>query len=225
MTSTFSAGLLVLLAVVCMPACGGASPSADAADAADTANAAATDASPSDAAATADAGDTPTGDTPAKDASLWMLQAQSLSGAEVALSKFEGKVALVVNVASECGLTPQYEGLQALQAELGGDDFTVLGFPSNDFGGQEPGTPEEIRYFCDANYGIDFPMFHKVQTKSGEGQSPIYAQLEQMTGALPTWNFSKYLISRDGHTATFFDPRTDPADPALREAIEAALAR
>ena len=157
--------------------------------------------------------------------SFYTLQTATLDGEDTDLSAWKGKVSLVVNVASECGLTPQYTGLQALHDELSGQGFTVLAFPSNDFGGQEPGSPEQIQAFCSSNYSVSFPLFEKVQTKAGDGQSPVYARLASMTGELPTWNFSKYLISKDGSRAVFFDPRTEPSDAALRAAIEAELAR
>lgn len=152
------------------------------------------------------------------------LSAPLLGGKASELSSHRGQVALVVNVASECGLTPQYAGLQALHGELAPRGFTVLGFPSNDFGGQEPGTPEQIRAFCDARFGVTFPLYAKVQTKAGPGQSPIYAHLSDATGELPSWNFGKYLVARDGRVLAYFDPRTAPDDPKLRASIEAALA-
>ena len=156
--------------------------------------------------------------------SFYDFDSRTLEGEPIALSEWKGRVALVVNVASECGLTPQYTELQKLFDEYSTQGFTVLAFPSNDFGGQEPGSAEEIRMFCTDNYSVSFPMFEKVQTKSGEGQSPIYAMLEDATGQLPEWNFSKYLIARDGASITYFGPRTAPNDDSLREAIEIALA-
>ncbi len=168
------------------------------------------------------------GDTamaPATDNSFYAMTTESLSGDALDLSDFHGKVTLVVNVASECGLTPQYKGLQAMHEELSGEGFSVLAFPSNDFGGQEPGSPEQIQEFCSANYGVSFPMAHKVQTKDGAGQSPIYAHLKKQTGELPSWNFGKYLISRDGSTIQYFDPRTTPDDSALRTAIKTELGK
>jgi glutathione peroxidase len=100
----------------------------------------------------------------------------------------------------------------------------VLGFPSNDFGQQEPGTAQEIREFCTSKYQVTFPLFEKVRTKKGEGQAPLYAKLGDATGKLPTWNFAKYLVGRDGHVVAYFDPNTQPDDPKLVTAIEAALA-
>ena len=138
------------------------------------------------------------------------------------LKEYEGKVALVVNTASKCGFTPQYKGLQALYSELSPRGFVILGFPSNDFGGQEPGTSEEIKQFCELNYKVTFPMFSKVVTKAGPDQSPIYSWLGQ-TGNLPKWNFSKYLIGKDGKVVAFFPSNVTPESPELRQAIEAAL--
>ena len=154
--------------------------------------------------------------------SFYALKTTALSGAPVDLKTYEGKVTLVVNTASQCGFTPQYKGLQALHTELAPRGFSVLGFPSNDFGGQEPGTAQEIKTFCERNYGVTFPMFSKVVTKAGPDQSPIYAWLGQ-TGNLPKWNFSKYLIGRDGKVLAFFPSKVAPDAPELRQAIEQAL--
>ena len=155
-------------------------------------------------------------------ASFYALSTTKLSGEPVGLKEYEGKVALVVNTASKCGFTPQYKGLQALYSELSPRGFVILGFPSNDFGGQEPGTSEEIKQFCDLNYKVTFPMFSKVVTKAGPEQSPIYSWLGQ-TGNLPKWNFSKYVIGRDGHIVAFFPSNVTPDAPELRKAIEDAL--
>lgn len=154
---------------------------------------------------------------------LYSLKTTSLDGAPADLATYRGKVVLVVNVASECGYTPQYAGLQKLHAELKGRGFQVLGFPSNDFGGQEPGTPQQIRDFCATKNAVDFPMFAKVQTKAGAGQSPVYALLGEATGKLPNWNFCKYLVGKDGKPISFHASKVAPDDPALRAAIEAAL--
>jgi amidohydrolase len=154
---------------------------------------------------------------------LYSLKTTSLEGQPVDLSQYQGKVTLVVNVASECGYTPQYTGLQALHAELKGRGFAVLGFPSNDFGSQEPGTPQEIRTFCTKTYHVDFPMLAKVVTKAGAGQSEVYQLLGKAAGKLPKWNFCKYLVGKDGAVLQFFDSKVKPEDPALREAIEKAL--
>jgi glutathione peroxidase len=156
--------------------------------------------------------------------SFYDLKANTLDGKPADLSQYKGKVSLVVNVASKCGYTPQYEGLEKLHAEMKGKGVNVLGFPSNDFGGQEPGTPEEIASFCKLTYGVTFPMFEKVVTKKGPAQSPIYAYLGA-SGNLPAWNFSKYVIGRDGKVAAFFPSKVTPESSELRDAISKALAQ
>jgi glutathione peroxidase len=156
--------------------------------------------------------------------SLYSLSTRSLAGKPFDLSQLSGKVTLVVNVASACGNTPQYAGLQALHDELSGQGFAVLGFPCNDFGRQEPGSSEEIASFCERSYGVGFPMFEKLVVKAGPQQSPIYAELSRASGKLPNWNFGKYLVGRDGEVLGYFEPKTPPNDPALRRAIETALA-
>jgi glutathione peroxidase len=155
--------------------------------------------------------------------SFYALKANALSGTPVDLKTFEGKVTLVVNTASNCGYTPQYKGLQALHTELAPKGFSVLGFPSNDFGGQEPGSAQEIKTFCEKNYGVTFPMFSKVVTKAGPDQSQVYAWLGQ-TGNLPKWNFSKYLVDKHGKVVGFYPSDVKPDSPELRQAIEKALA-
>jgi glutathione peroxidase len=155
-------------------------------------------------------------------ASFYAMSTTRLSGQPVELKEYEGKVALVVNTASKCGFTPQYKGLQQLYTDLNPRGFVILGFPSNDFGGQEPGTAEEIKQFCELNYKVTFPMFSKVVTKAGPDQSPIYSWLGQ-TGNLPKWNFSKYLIGKDGKVIAFFPSNVTPEAPELRQAIEQAL--
>jgi glutathione peroxidase len=156
--------------------------------------------------------------------SLYALETTTLQGQPAPLAQYAGKVTLVVNVASKCGYTPQYAGLQKLHDELAGRGFSVLGFPSNDFAGQEPGTPEEIATFCKKNYGVTFPMFSKVVTKAGEGQSPVYAFLGKGR-ELPSWNFGKYLVGRDGQVVAYFPSKVAPDAKELRDAIEAALSR
>lgn len=158
-----------------------------------------------------------------KAASFYDLQANALDGKPNDLGQYKGKVVLVVNVASECGFTPQYKGLQSLREEMKGRGFEVLGFPSNDFGGQEPGDAEQIQTFCRKNYGVSFPMFQKIVTKAGPDQSPVYAWLGQ-DGQLPNWNFCKYVIGKDGKVRAFFPSKIAPADAQLRQAVEAALA-
>ncbi len=156
---------------------------------------------------------------------LYSLSARALDGSEVALTDYSGRVTLVVNVASACGFTPQYAGLQRLHDRLKDRGFAVLGFPSNDFGRQEPGSAEEIRSFCDRTYGVTFPLFAKVVTRAGPQQSPVYAQLERELGRLPAWNFGKYLIGKDGRALAFFEPNIAPEDPRLTGTIETALNR
>jgi len=156
--------------------------------------------------------------------SFYALKTTTLQGQPADLSQYAGKVALIVNVASQCGFTPQYAGLQKLFDELKDRGFVVLGFPSNDFGGQEPGSPEEIATFCKKNYGVTFPIFSKLVTKAGPEQSPIYAYLGQ-SGSLPAWNFGKYLLGKDGKVVKYFPSKVAPESPELREAIEAALAK
>ena len=135
------------------------------------------------------------------------------------LCEYAGKVVLVVNTASECGYTPQYEGLEALYRKYRDRGLVVLGFPSNDFGGQEPGSNKDIAAFCVNQYAIDFPMFAKIELK----KNPLYADLAKATGASPRWNFHKYLIDRGGRQVLSFDTRVSPDDPKLVGAIEKLL--
>ena len=139
------------------------------------------------------------------------------------LCQFEGKVLLVVNTASKCGFTPQYEGLEALHAKLGERGFAVVGFPSNDFMGQEPGSEADIQEFCTLTYGVKFPMFEKVHVV-GDDVTPLYQVLEQATGQAPGWNFHKYLIDRQGKPVASFGSRTKPDDTAMLAQIETLLA-
>lgn len=139
--------------------------------------------------------------------------------------RFQGQVLLVVNTASKCGFTPQYEGLEALHARLRDRGFAVVGFPSNDFMGQEPGTEQEIREFCTNTYGVQFPMFEKVTVKEGEAVAFYRNLAEQSGGHYPGWNFHKYLIGRDGKVVADYGSRTAPDDATLLEAIETALAK
>lgn len=156
--------------------------------------------------------------------SLYSMKTTTLQGQPADLSQFSGKVTLAVNVASQCGLTPQYAGLEKLHEELKGRGFSVLGFPSNDFGGQEPGSAEEIATFCKKNYGVTFPMFSKLVTKKGPDQSPIYSYLGK-DKELPSWNFAKYLVGKDGKVIAFFGSKVTPESKELRDAIDAALSR
>ena len=156
-------------------------------------------------------------------ASLYDFKIKTLDGKPADLSGYRGNVSLVVNVASYCGYTPQYTGLEKLQREMKGKGFNVLGFPSNDFGEQEPGTAQEIAEFCRLTYDVTFPMFEKVVTKTGAGQSPVYAFLGR-SGHLPAWNFSKYVVDKQGRVTAFFPSDVTPEDPRLRAAIARALA-
>jgi glutathione peroxidase len=153
---------------------------------------------------------------------------KTLDGRPADLADHEGEALLVVNVASKCGLTPQYTGLEELQQTYGDRGFRVLGFPCNQFGGQEPGTAEEIATFCSTTYGVTFPMFEKVDV-NGPDRHPIYAELTTVADADGyagdiRWNFEKFLVNPDGNV-TRFSPMVTPEDPALRSAIEDALPR
>ena len=154
--------------------------------------------------------------------SFFDLKAKSLRGAEVPLSDYKGKVALVVNVASECGFTPQYEGLERLHEAYRDRGLVVLGFPCNQFGGQEPGGAEQIEQFCTLKFGVKFPLFEKVDVK-GAQQSPVYAFLSAGHGE-PKWNFHKYLVGKDGRVLAAYPSQVEPEASALKTAIEAALA-
>jgi glutathione peroxidase len=155
--------------------------------------------------------------------SFYDLKTTYLDGKPADLGAFKGHVTLVVNVASKCGFTPQYEGLEKLHRNLKGRVFSVLGFPSNDFGGQEPGTAAEIGEFCRLTYDVTFPMFSKLVTKTGPDQSPIYQYLGT-SGKLPAWNFSKYVIGKNGKIVAFFPSPVTPESAELRSAIDRALA-
>ena len=146
----------------------------------------------------------------------------SLTDRATPLCQFQGKVLLVVNTASQCGYTPQYEGLEALYRRYREKGLVVLGFPANDFGGQEPGSNSDIAKFCEVNYGVSFPMFAKSAVRAGNA-NPFYAALGVKTGERPQWNFHKYLVDRSGRRVQSFDTRVDPADPRLAAAIEKLL--
>jgi glutathione peroxidase len=177
---------------------------------------------------------------------LAQIPLKRLDGSPDRLADHSGKVLLVVNVASKCGLTPQYEGLEQLYRKYKDQGFEVLGFPANDFGAQEPGTNEEIAEFCSANYGVSFPLFSKADV-TGPGKQPLYAELTKAVptkqgdvegmkerfrgyGMTPTddpevlWNFEKFLIARDGSVVGRFAPAMTPDDPELVQAIERELA-
>jgi glutathione peroxidase len=151
------------------------------------------------------------------------LKATTLDGKPADLDKYRGTVTLVVNVASKCGYTPQYASLETLYRELAPRGFSVLGFPSNEFGSQEPGSAEQIGQFCARTYHVTFPVFEKVVTRTGAGQSPVYTFLGQ-SGSLPQWNFGKYVVGRDGRVRAYFPSHTRPDAKELRQAIERALA-
>jgi len=150
---------------------------------------------------------------------------KTADGKDASLKDYAGKVVLVVNVASRCGNTPQYAGLEKLFLENASKGLVVLGFPCNDFGGQEPGTNEEIKAFCTQKYNVTFPILDKVHTKGPE-QAPLYAALTGPTAKFPgdvKWNFGKFLIGKNGDVIARFDPRTKPESPEVTAAIEAAL--
>ena len=149
------------------------------------------------------------------------FSAPSISGQDTSLSEFKGKTLLVVNVASACGLTPQYEGLQALHAQYAERGLAVLGFPCNQFGAQEPGSEEEIQHFCSSRFGVEFPMFSKIEV-NGPERHPLY-QFLIGDGEDISWNFEKFLIDDQGQTVARFSPRTAPDDPELVSAIEQSL--
>jgi glutathione peroxidase len=178
---------------------------------------------------------------------LSQIPLKTINGADASLADYAGKVLLAVNVASKCGLTPQYEGLEALHERLEGQGFSVLGFPANDFGAQEPGNNDEIASFCTTNFGVKFPMFEKISV-IGEDKHPLY---QALTAAVPAkqgdpeafreklrgygmtpnpdpevlWNFEKFVIARDGSVAARFSPTTAPDDSELLAVIEAELAK
>lgn len=152
---------------------------------------------------------------------------RTLSGAPASLADYKGKALLIVNVASQCGLTPQYTGLQQLHDTYAARGFEVLGFPCNQFGAQEPGTPDEIAQFCSTNYSVTFPLFQKLEV-NGPGRHELYEQLtatadsEGSAGDVQ-WNFEKFLVGKDGRTVKRYSPKTVPEDRALRADIQASL--
>ena len=150
-----------------------------------------------------------------------------LDGEAATLEDYAGRAALIVNVASRCGLTPQYEGLERLQERYAERGFVVLGFPCNQFMGQEPGTPEEIATFCSTNYGVTFPLFEKIDV-NGPDRHPLYQQLTTVADRKGEagdiqWNFEKFLVAADGRVVRRFRPRTEPDAPEVRAAIESVL--
>jgi glutathione peroxidase len=169
----------------------------------------------------------PAADPVSNDDPMWSAPIKTLRGKPMTLGDFKGKALLLVNVASQCGNTPQYAALEALQKKYEAKGFSVVGFPCNQFGGQEPGTAEEIEKFCSVNYGITFPITEKIEV-NGLNRHPIYASLEQVSDATGhsgdiRWNFEKFVVSADGSKITRFAPKTKPDDPEVIAAIEAAL--
>jgi glutathione peroxidase len=164
---------------------------------------------------------------PAKERAMWTAPIKTLQGKDTKLDAYKGKALLLVNVASKCGLTPQYTQLEELQKKYADKGFTVIGFPSNQFGGQEPGTAEEIETFCSTKYGVTFPMMEKIDV-NGEKRHAIYKDLVPLaddngkTGDIQ-WNFEKFVVSSDGKTISRFAPMTKPDDPKVVAAIEAGL--
>ncbi|WP_406306306.1 glutathione peroxidase [Streptomyces sp. NBC_00885] len=158
---------------------------------------------------------------------LYDIPLRTLNGEPTSLADYEGKAVLLVNVASKCGLTPQYAGLERLQKQYGEQGFSVVGVPCNQFAGQEPGSAEEIESFCSATYGVTFPMLEKTDV-NGDGRHPLYAELTKVADAEGEagdvqWNFEKFLIGKDGQVVSRIRPRTEPEDPAVMAAIEALL--
>jgi glutathione peroxidase len=160
--------------------------------------------------------------------SLYNIPIHTLQGSDATLGDYAGKTLLLVNVASKCGLTPQYEGLERLQKTYGDRGFSVIGFPCNQFLGQEPGTAEEIEQFCSTTYGVTFPLMEKIEV-NGDDRHPIYAELTEQQDAEGnagdiTWNFEKFLLSPKGEIVARYRPQVEPEDPAITGDIEAQLA-
>jgi glutathione peroxidase len=146
----------------------------------------------------------------------------SIEGKPAPLSAYQGKVVLIVNVASRCGFTPQYAGLEALYEKYKDRGFVILGFPANNFGGQEPGTNEEIKTFCSTKYNVTFPMYSKISVK-GDDKAPLYQFLTDATGSEIQWNFTKFLVDKDGKVVARFESKVTPESPDVAAAIEKAL--
>jgi glutathione peroxidase len=158
---------------------------------------------------------------------LYDIPIHTLQGDDATLGDYKGKTLLVVNVASKCGLTPQYEGLERLQKTYGDRGFSVIGFPCNQFLGQEPGSAEEIAEFCSATYGVTFPLMEKIDV-NGDDRNPVYAELTQKEDAEGnagdiTWNFEKFLVSPKGDVVARYRPQVEPEDPTIVGDIEAQL--
>jgi len=158
--------------------------------------------------------------------SIYDIPVKDIDGKDTTLAAYKGKVVLIVNVASKCGFTPQYKNLEAVYQKYKGQGFVVLGFPCNQFGGQEPGTDAEIKEFCTSKYDVTFPLFDKIEV-NGASQHPLYAALTGKTSPFPgsiRWNFTKFLIGKDGKILNRFDSKIKPDAPEATAAIEAALA-
>jgi len=182
------------------------------------------DAAPGSSHETADAGEAETTAAHAEapmEMDMLSVSMNRIDGTRESLELYKGKVVMVVNVASKCGLTPQYEQLVAMYEKYKDQGFVVLGFPANDFRGQEPGTNDEILEFCTEEYGVDFPMFEKIVV-TGEDAHPFYKSLTEKSEA-PSWNFTKYLIDREGHFVERIEPKTTPDDPKVVEKVESLL--
>lgn len=167
----------------------------------------------------------PKNETPmavSKATSVYEFQLKDIDGKPVSLSAYKGKVLLIVNTASQCGLTPQYKSLEAFYREYSSKGVVVLGFPANNFMGQEPGTEAEIKQFCKSKYEVSFPMFSKISVK-GDDAHPLYQYLTSTTKEAPKWNFHKYLIGKDGKVIRSFGPRTTVDEAEFRQAVDALL--
>jgi glutathione peroxidase len=163
-------------------------------------------------------------DAPSDGGKIYSFKMKDIDGKDVPLSNFKGKVLLIVNVASKCGNTPQYEGLESTYKKLNSQGFEILGFPANNFASQEPGTNSEIKAFCTLTYGVKFPMFAKIDVK-GDNMDPLYKYLTTETDFKGDigWNFAKFLVNRQGKVVARFSPRTKIDEPEVAAAIQAAL--
>lgn len=162
----------------------------------------------------------------ARAGSIYDIKVKDIDGKDVSLNDYKGKVLLIVNVASKCGFTPQYKALEATYEKYKGKGFVVLGFPCNQFGGQEPGSNEEIKTFCSQKYNVSFPLFDKIEV-NGKNLHPLYSALTGKESPFPGsigWNFTKFLIGRDGKIVKRFESKVTPDSPETTQAIEAALA-
>ncbi len=158
--------------------------------------------------------------------SIYDIAVKDIDGKDTTLAAYKGKVVMIVNVASKCGFTPQYKNLEAVYKKYKDQGFVILGFPCNQFGGQEPGTNEEIKQFCSSKYDVTFPLFDKIDV-NGANRHPLYVMLAGETSPFPgniKWNFNKFLIGKDGKILNRFDSKVTPDSPEATTAIEAALA-